>query len=152
MPFESGNRYGRQGAVVTDTLRRAAMSGDGKLLRQACDKVLRRAAGGDLAALAWVADRLDGRVLPQLPDQGDGTLVVSWVVSAPTTSDRSLSSLAPEVIEHQAPAGSHPANAVESECSPAIEMDGGVGGGGGTPAHTLQVPVPVRSDSPDDAK
>lgn len=146
MPFEPGNRYGRQGAVVTDTLRRAAMAGDGKLLRQAVDKCLRQAAAGSLAHLAWIADRLDGRVIPQLPDQGDGTLVVSWVMqgAAPTTIESARQ--APDVIEHT-PQPTGPIAAVQHETPAHAEAraDGGVGGGGVTPTHTVVTPVPSDS-------
>jgi hypothetical protein len=143
MAFEAGNRYGRMGAIVTDALRRAVMSDDQKLLRRAVQRCLTQAANGSLPHLTWIADRLDGRVLPQLPDAGDGTLVVSWVMQGTSTSERSLSS---EVIDHS-PAGSHPANAVREGPHAAIETDGGVHVGVTVLPHTLQVPVPVPSRS-----
>ena len=63
MPFEVGNRYGRNIQVVTQTLTRAVMADDARLLRRACDKALQAAADGDLQALAWIADRIDGKAI-----------------------------------------------------------------------------------------
>jgi hypothetical protein len=123
MAFEAGNRYGRMGAVVTDALRRAVMSDDQKLLRRAVQRCLTQAANGSLPHLTWIADRLDGRVLPQLPDAGDGTLVVSWVMQAAAPQQA-------EAIEH-AP---HPANtvlgtirAIDAEPAPTPKSDEGRG-------------------------
>jgi hypothetical protein len=145
MPFEPGNSLGSKSRWFDGALRRAIAQDDGKRLRRAAETLLTKAAKGEPWAIALLADRLDGRVLPQLPDQGDGTLVVSWVVSAPSTSAAPSQA---EVIDHSPSkdrAGSHPADTVQAGPAPAIEMDGGVGGGGGTPTHTLGTPVPLRS-------
>ena len=63
MPFEVGNRYGRNIQIVTQTLTRAVMADDAKLLRKACDRALKAASEGDLQALAWIADRVDGKAI-----------------------------------------------------------------------------------------
>ena len=66
MAWKQGNNYGRNNAVVTDALRRAAAADDYKLLRRACDKALRQAAEGSLPHLAWIADRLDGKAVQRI--------------------------------------------------------------------------------------
>lgn len=63
MPFEVGNRYGRNVQIVTQALTRAVMADDAKLLRKACDRALKAASEGDLQALAWIADRIDGKAI-----------------------------------------------------------------------------------------
>lgn len=63
MPFEQGNRFGRNVQLVTQALTRAVLADDAKLLRKACDRALKAASDGDLQALAWIADRLDGKAI-----------------------------------------------------------------------------------------
>ena len=147
MPFEPGNQLAAKRKQFEGALRRALAQDSGDRLRRACERLLDSAAEGAtwaerIAALQFLADRLDGRVLPQMVGETDGTLVVSWVMAHAAPQQA-------EVIEH-AP---HPANTVvgtirategDGAGHAAIETDGGVGGGGGTPTHTVPVPVPSR--------
>ena len=159
MPFEPGNQLAAKRKQFEGALRRALAQDNADRLRRACERLLDSAAEGAtwaerIAALQFLADRLDGRVLPQLPDAGDGTLVVSWVMQAPSTSERSLST--GEVIDHSPPAnaslGTIRADDGQAGGVREIETDGGVGGGGVTPPHTVEVPVPLRTNSSEDVK
>jgi len=69
-PFPLGNNYGRMGAPVTDALRRAALAGDQKKLRMACERALSAAANGSLPHLAWIADRIDGKSVARVEHVG----------------------------------------------------------------------------------
>ena len=138
-----GNQFGAKSRWFDGALRRAIAQDDGKRLRRAAETLLTKAAKGEPWAIALLADRLDGRVLPQIPDAGDGTLVVSWVMQGATPSHAID-------VESTERAGPHPANAVREGPHAAIETDGGVGGGGGTPAHTGPGPVPSRLPGTDE--
>ena len=59
--FEPGNQLAKKVKVVHNTIKRALAQDDGRLLREAIDKQFIAAANGDLPALAWIADRLDGK-------------------------------------------------------------------------------------------
>jgi hypothetical protein len=113
MPFEVGNVYGRNVQLVTQTLRRAAMADDGKLLRQACDKALRAAADGDLQALAWVADRLDGKAIARSEATGSDARSLSlqdvakliYQARAASSEDAVASAPSTDAAESQPPGG-----------------------------------------------
>ena len=55
-----------------DTLRRAIAQDNGKKLRQAAEALLDAAAGGDLAAIKELGDRIDGRAVQSIADFGAG--------------------------------------------------------------------------------
>ena len=66
MPFElgqSGNPEGRrvEFGKFRATLDRAIAQDDAKRLRRCAEQLLDLAAGGDLQAIAMIADRLDGK-------------------------------------------------------------------------------------------
>jgi hypothetical protein len=133
MPFEPGNSLGAKSRWFDGALRRAIAQDDGKRLRRAAEALLTKAAHGEPWAIALLADRLDGRVLPQLPDSGDGTLVVSWVMQT-ASDDGRANTLAPSrqaVIEHSevsASTVSSPSQALPvaapAEASPMPPLDG----------------------------
>lgn len=50
----------RDNRVITNALNRAVVQNPDKL-RDACEKVIDEAAGGNLAAFTFIADRLEGR-------------------------------------------------------------------------------------------
>lgn len=66
-----GNTNSAKGRQWLTVLNRAIIQDDGKMLRQAADKLLAKAADGDLAAIAMLADRLDGRAAQSIMLQGD---------------------------------------------------------------------------------
>jgi len=159
MPFEVGNQLAAKRKQFEGALRRALAQDKGDRLRRACERLLDSAAEGAtwaerIAALQFLADRLDGRVLPQVMGETDGTLVVSWVMhGTPTTSERPLSS---EVIDHSPSkkrAGSHPADAVSAEGHAALENGPGVGVGVTVLPHTVPIEgTGTATDSPGEAK
>ena len=56
--------------MVTDELRKVATQGVEKL-RKACEKILEKAAEGDIASFNVLADRLDGKAAQSLTIGGD---------------------------------------------------------------------------------
>lgn len=62
MAAKKGNTYSSQNnRLLTDTLRRAALADNAKKLRQGCDAILDMAADGNLFAMSFVFDRLEGK-------------------------------------------------------------------------------------------
>jgi hypothetical protein len=90
--FMNPNKPLKSPRLFDDALRRAIAQDDGKRLRDAAEKLLTEASRGKPWALAMLADRLDGKVLPMLPDVGDGQLVVTWIASP---------SAQPVTLEHE---------------------------------------------------
>jgi hypothetical protein len=78
--FANHDKPFRAPRLFEETLRRAIAQDDGQRLRKSIEKLLTEAARGKPWAIAMLADRLDGKVLPQLPDTGDGQLVISWII------------------------------------------------------------------------
>lgn len=54
-----------------DTIRRAVMQGDAARLRVIAEKLLEKAAEGDMAAIKELGDRLDGRAAQQVQLTGE---------------------------------------------------------------------------------
>lgn len=97
---QPGNTNAAKGRILFDALRQAAAKGNWLRLRQGADKIMDAFAAGEPWAAQFVADRLDGKVMPMLPDTGDGTLVISWIQSAqPAPVDVTPQ---PQTIEHAA--------------------------------------------------
>lgn len=67
-----GNTYSsKNNRLLTDTLRRVALSGDGEKVRKICEEVFTKAEGGDLQAAAFIFDRLEGKPAQSLTLSGD---------------------------------------------------------------------------------
>lgn len=96
-PF--GNTNGAKGKPLVDALRRAAAQDNWHRLRAGCNKVMDLFERGEPWAVAFVADRLDGKAMPSLPDMGDGQLVISWVVGAQPSANTVDITPQPEAIE-----------------------------------------------------
>ncbi len=57
-----GNTYSsKNNRLLSDTLRRVALSGDGERVRKVCEEVFLKAEGGDLQAAQFIFDRLEGK-------------------------------------------------------------------------------------------
>jgi hypothetical protein len=56
-----GNRNASKNKTWEDTLRRALLAEDGKMLRAAADALVAKAVYGDVGALKEIGDRLDGK-------------------------------------------------------------------------------------------
>ena len=56
-----GNRNASKIKVWEDAIRRAILADDGKRLRQIAEKLLDKAAEGDVTAMKEIGDRLDGK-------------------------------------------------------------------------------------------
>ncbi len=71
-PGQSGNPLGSLGGwgKFRATLDRAIAQDDAKRLRQCAETLLDLAAGGDLQAIAMIADRLDGKPRQQTEVSG----------------------------------------------------------------------------------
>src|SRR5512139_2726636 len=89
MAWAQGNKFGRLGAPVTDAIRRAALAGDSKRLREAADRLLDSAAYGEswqerIQAFTFIADRLEGKATTRLEvtDGQPRELSLSDVVAA----------------------------------------------------------------------
>jgi hypothetical protein len=67
-----GNRNGeKQNRLWGDAIRRAVVQDDGKRLRMLAERLLDKAAEGDVSALKELGDRLDGKS-PQALTDADG--------------------------------------------------------------------------------
>jgi hypothetical protein len=56
-----GNENARDGRIWRDAIRRAILADDGRKLRALAERLLEKAAEGDVAALKEVGDRIDGK-------------------------------------------------------------------------------------------
>jgi hypothetical protein len=66
MTFQIGNKSNlgaRKDKPVDSAIRRALAQDSANRLRNAIEKLLDKAAKGDLPALAWLADRTDGKAV-----------------------------------------------------------------------------------------
>jgi hypothetical protein len=62
MGAPEGNTYSsKNNRLLTDTLRRVALSGDGEKIRRVCEKVFDKAEDGDLQAAQFIFDRIEGK-------------------------------------------------------------------------------------------
>ena len=72
MAAPEGNTYSsKNNRLLTDTLRRAALADDSVKLRMGCDEIINKAATGDLYAMAFVFDRLEGKPVQKTQLSGD---------------------------------------------------------------------------------
>jgi hypothetical protein len=99
-------------------------------VQRMCSQILKRAADGDLAAATFVMDRIVGRPMVDLPAiEGDGTLVVSWVMQTASDDGRAntIASSRQVVIDHDDGRANtlEPASqAPPAEASPMPALDG----------------------------
>lgn len=56
-----GNRNGSKQKLWEDAIRRAILADDGKRLRAIAERLLDKAAEGDIAAMKELGDRIDGK-------------------------------------------------------------------------------------------
>ena len=63
MAFQKGNRLGAKVGLFGHELNKAIRQGEPNQLRRIAEKLLELAAGGDLAAIRELADRLDGKAV-----------------------------------------------------------------------------------------
>ena len=57
-----------------ETIRKAALQADAKLLRKIADKLLEKAAEGDIQAIKELGDRLDGRSVQAVEAKVEGNI------------------------------------------------------------------------------
>ena len=60
-----------------ETIRKAALQADAKLLRKIADKLLEKAAEGDIQAIKELGDRLDGRSVQAVEAKVEGNISLS---------------------------------------------------------------------------
>lgn len=72
MAAPKGNTYSsKNNRLWADTLRRAAVQGDGKRLRKIAEALLDKAQEGDVGAIREIGDRLDGKVAQTILGAGE---------------------------------------------------------------------------------
>lgn len=72
MAAPAGNTYSsKNNRLLTETLRRVALSGDGERVRKICEEVFTKAEGGDLQAASFIFDRLEGKPAQSVTVSGD---------------------------------------------------------------------------------
>ena len=80
--FQKGNKLGQKKGIIDAALRRAVAQDDGERIRKAVENILDKAADGELPAIAWLADRLDGKVAQQIEAVVDANVAFAETVSA----------------------------------------------------------------------
>lgn len=70
-----------------ETIRRAVTQADGKKLRDIADKLIEKAAEGDIQAIKELGDRLDGKSIQSVDAKVDTTVTVEIVRFADTTPE-----------------------------------------------------------------
>ncbi len=91
-PGESGNPAGRprRGQSFADALRAALRVKDEETkqtaLRRVADAAVTKAIAGDMTAVEFIANRLDGKVPDQIATSGDLHIVVSYADGQPDDS------------------------------------------------------------------
>lgn len=80
--FQPGNRLAAKSRPVGEAITRALKQDDYKRLRAAVEKLLDRASEGDLAALAWIADRTDGKPKQEIEQQIDASITFDLELQA----------------------------------------------------------------------
>lgn len=81
-----GNRNRAGAARLTQLILEAVRENDWARGRAMAESIAKRAAKGDLQAAAFICDRLIGKPMLQLPDAGDGQLVLTWMGAAVAVS------------------------------------------------------------------
>ena len=82
MAAAEGNTYSsKNNRLVADTLRRIAIQDDGKKLRSMCEAIYEKASQGDVAAAAFISDRLDGKPAQTVNGSMEGNFTISWATS-----------------------------------------------------------------------
>lgn len=80
MAAPRGNKNSsKDNRLWADTIRRAAIQGDGKRLRAAAEKLLDAAADGDIEAMKVLGDRLDGKPHQTIAAEVDTNVTVEVV-------------------------------------------------------------------------
>lgn len=67
--FQPGNTLASKKGVFDAALRRAIAQDDGARVRDAAEQLLNKAASGEEWAIAYLADRLDGKPVQQVQSQ-----------------------------------------------------------------------------------
>ena len=78
-----GNRNGSKQKLWEDAIRRAVLADDGKRLRAIAERLLDKAAEGDIAAMKELGDRVDGKPaqmvgIGQDPNADPARIVFGW--------------------------------------------------------------------------
>jgi len=84
MAFQKGNKLAAKKGIIDGALRRAVAQDDKDRLRQMVESVLDKAADGELAYVAWLADRLDGKVAQQIEAVVDANVQFGETVAKAT--------------------------------------------------------------------
>lgn len=79
-----GNRNGaKENRLWGDAIRRAVTQSDSETLRRLADKLIEKAAEGDIPALRELGDRLDGKPHQSIEASVDGSITVEIVKFTP---------------------------------------------------------------------
>lgn len=81
MAAAKGNNYAGKAKEVENAIKRACLQEDWKRLRQGIECILDAVATGDMQAIQFVADRLDGKPKQQteITGEGGGPVVVEAI-------------------------------------------------------------------------
>ncbi len=83
MPGTIGNtNSSKNNRLWSDTIRRACVQNDGKLLRELAEALIEKALEGDIMAIKEVGDRLEGKPVArtELTGQDGNPIETKWLV------------------------------------------------------------------------
>lgn len=80
MAAEIGNEYAAKGRIVEKLIQRITIQENGKRLRQGVELLMDKVAEGDMKALEFVTDRLDGKPKQSLDANVTGELTITKIV------------------------------------------------------------------------
>jgi len=88
MGAPKGNQYGAKGREVSRALWRALAANKYERLHQGAEKVADAFAAGEPWAVHFVADRLEGKAMPMMPETDGRAFSITWSFGAePQTLD-----------------------------------------------------------------
>ena len=85
MAAPKGNQYGAKGREVSRALWRALAANKYERLHQGAERVADAFSAGEPWAVHFVADRLEGKAMPMLPETDGRAFQVTWSFGAERT-------------------------------------------------------------------
>jgi hypothetical protein len=84
---EGNKNSSKSNRLWAETIRRAVLASDAEKLRAIADKLIEKAAEGDIQAIKELGDRLDGKAQQSLDANLSGNVVVEIVRYADTPAE-----------------------------------------------------------------